>query len=58
MIDKALPIDKTLTINSFTEAANSLNYLADLKIIGSQEVDILLDKAIDKVINRMNIVVK
>jgi hypothetical protein len=36
MIDKALPTKKTLKLDDFKEAATALDYLNDLKMIGSK----------------------
>ena len=36
MIDKALPTNKTLKLDNFKQAATALDYLNDLKVIGSK----------------------
>lgn len=36
MIDKALPTNKILKFENFEDAANALDYLNDLHVIGSQ----------------------
>jgi hypothetical protein len=53
MIYKALLTNKKLKLENFKEAAKALDYLKDLHVIGSQEINHLIDKAKGNIVRRM-----